>query len=82
VSKALRLGLAIAVALAAVVGVLLFVQSRDKSEVDTAEQRSWTVQLTDAAEQAPDRPLAPRTPLGTSRPPTTLSPPPSGSTKP
>ncbi len=51
-------------------------------EVDTGEQRSWTVQLTDAAEQAPDRPLAPRAPLGTSRPPTTLSPPPSGSTKP
>jgi uncharacterized membrane protein len=51
-------------------------------EVDTGEQRSWTVQLTDAAEQAPDRPLAPRAPLGPSRPPTTLSPPPSGSTKP
>ena len=32
-------------------------------EVDTGEQRSWTVQLTDAAEQAPDaarcRPRAP-----------------------
>ncbi len=51
-------------------------------EVDTSEQRSWTVQLTDAAEQAPDRPLAPRTPLGPSRPPTTLSPPPAGGTKP
>src|SRR6266700_1523068 len=29
-------------------------------EVDTSEQRSWTVQLTDAAEQAPERPSAPR----------------------
>lgn len=47
-------------------------------EVDTNEQRSWTVQLTDAAEQAPDRPLPPRAPLGNSRPPTTLSPPPGG----
>jgi uncharacterized membrane protein len=26
-------------------------------EVDTAEQRSWTVQLTDSSEQAPQRPL-------------------------
>jgi uncharacterized membrane protein len=31
-------------------------------EVDTQEQRSWTVQLTDTAEQTPDRPLSPRTP--------------------
>ena len=37
-------------------------------EVDTSEQRSWTVQLTDSAEQTPDRPLpsahaaAPRAP--------------------
>ncbi len=31
-------------------------------EVDTGEQRSWTVQLTDTAEQAPDRPLTPRVP--------------------
>lgn len=53
-------------------------------EVDTGEQRSWTVQLTDAAEQSPERPLAPRGPVGVSRPPTTsptspgspLSPPP------
>ena len=37
-------------------------------EVDTSEQRSWTVQLTDSAEQTPDRPMAPRTP-GPSRPP-------------
>jgi uncharacterized membrane protein len=28
-------------------------------EVDTREQRSWTVQLTDSAEQGPDRPLLP-----------------------
>jgi uncharacterized membrane protein len=52
-------------------------------EVDTGEQRSWTVQLTDAAEQPPDRPLAPRAPpLGSSRPPTTLAPPPAGGGKP
>ncbi len=37
-------------------------------EVDTSEQRSWTVQLTDSAEQQPDRPLPPRVP-GPSRPP-------------
>jgi uncharacterized membrane protein len=47
-------------------------------ELDTNEQRSWTVQLTDAAEQAPERPLPPRAPLGNSRPPTTLSPPAGG----
>jgi hypothetical protein len=51
-------------------------------EVDTSEQRSWTVQLTDAAEQTPDRPLAPRAPFGPSRPPTTLPPPPTGGAKP
>ena len=51
-------------------------------EVDTLEQRSWTVQLTEAAEQVPERPLPPRAPLGTSRPPTTLSPPPPGGTRP
>lgn len=38
-------------------------------EVDTNEQRSWTVQLTDTAEQPPDRPLQSRTPSGPSRPP-------------
>jgi Protein of unknown function (DUF3105) len=37
VPKAVRAGLAVLVALAAVVGVLLFVQSRDKSQVDGAE---------------------------------------------
>ena len=47
-------------------------------EVDTNEQRSWTVQLTDTAEQAPERPLPPRARLGNSRPPTTLSPPAGG----
>ena len=29
-------------------------------EVDTGEQRSWTVQLTDTAEQTPGKPLPPR----------------------
>ena len=38
-------------------------------EVDTNEQRSWTVQLTDTAEQPPGRPLQSRTPSGPSRPP-------------
>ena len=38
-------------------------------EVDTNEQRSWTVQLTDSAEQQPDRPLPSRAPPGPSRPP-------------
>lgn len=33
-------------------------------EVDTAQQRSWTVQLTDNTEQAPDPRLNPRTPPG------------------
>jgi len=51
-------------------------------EVDTSEQRSWTVQLTDTAEQAPERPLAPRAPLGGSRPPTVLPPPPAGGARP
>ena len=36
-------------------------------EVDTSEQRSWTVQLTDSAEQKPDRPLPPRTPSAIQR---------------
>lgn len=45
-------------------------------EVDTQEQRSWTVQLTDNAEQPVDRPLPPRggpppprTPIGAAPPP-------------
>jgi uncharacterized membrane protein len=32
-------------------------------EVDTGEQRSWTVQLTESTEQVPQRPLPPFTPL-------------------
>jgi uncharacterized membrane protein len=32
-------------------------------EVDTGEQRAWTVQLTESAEQAPQRPLAPGIPM-------------------
>jgi uncharacterized membrane protein len=50
-------------------------------EVDTSEQRSWTVQLTDSAEQAPDRPLPPRAP-GPSRPPSAApTTPPAGGSK-
>lgn len=41
-------------------------------EVDTQEQRSWTVQLTDTAEQPVDRPLLPRS----GPPPRTPGPPP------
>src|SRR5674476_66930 len=41
-------------------------------EVDTSEQRSWTVQLTDSAEQKPARPLPPRTPPTTQRPPSAV----------
>jgi uncharacterized membrane protein len=36
-------------------------------EVDTGEQRAWTVQLTESTEQAPQHPLPPGNPL--SRPP-------------
>jgi hypothetical protein len=32
-------------------------------EVDTTEQRSWTVQLTESTEQAPQQPLPQYTPL-------------------
>jgi uncharacterized membrane protein len=51
-------------------------------EVDTTEQRSWTVQLTDSAEQTPDRPLPQRAP-GPSRPPSAAptSPPTDGGKK-
>jgi uncharacterized membrane protein len=38
-------------------------------EVDTAEQQSWTVQLTESSEQTPQRPLAPNTPLIPTPPP-------------
>jgi uncharacterized membrane protein len=49
-------------------------------EVDTSEQRSWTVQLTDSAEQAPDRtaPLSPPRTPGPGRSPLTTPPPPPG----
>jgi uncharacterized membrane protein len=39
-------------------------------EVDTGEQRSWTVQLTESTEQAPTRPLQPQTPAGPPAPST------------
>jgi uncharacterized membrane protein len=45
-------------------------------EVDTIEQRSWTVQLTDSAEQKPALPLPARSPSATQRPPVAPSPPP------
>jgi uncharacterized membrane protein len=45
-------------------------------EVDTREQRSWTVQLTDNAESAPERPLLP---LGPPRLPSTTAKPPAAS---
>src|SRR5947209_7977632 len=50
-------------------------------EVDTGEQPSWTVQLTESAEQAPQTPLQPRvspipTPPFTGRPGSTPSTPP------
>ncbi len=38
-------------------------------EVDTTEQRSWTVQLTDTAERTPGKPLPSRGPSGPSRQP-------------
>ncbi len=44
-------------------------------EVDTIEQRSWTVQLTDSAEQKPALPLPARSPSATQRPPVAPSPP-------
>ena len=50
-------------------------------EVDTGEQRSWTVQLTESTDQAPVRPLQPQTPStdqsGRTRAPLS-SPPPAG----
>jgi uncharacterized membrane protein len=50
-------------------------------EVDTTEQRSWTVQLTDTAEQPPDRPLPPRAPIGPSRAPSAAPTAPQGGAK-
>lgn len=43
-------------------------------EVDTNEQRSWTVQLTDNAEQSPGRPGPSRSPSGPSRQPSIAPP--------
>jgi uncharacterized membrane protein len=52
-------------------------------EVDTGEQRSWTVQLTDTPEQSPDRPLLPLGPLrAPSAPPPPAATPPPASTPP
>jgi len=42
-------------------------------EVDTGEQRTWTVQLTDAAEQGPGRPMLPLGPLPAPKSPATPS---------
>jgi len=51
-------------------------------EVDTGEQRSWTVQLTETAEQAPSA-LGPRPPPpGPGRPPLMMPPPPPEGGKP
>jgi len=38
-------------------------------EVDTGEQRAWTVQLTESSEQAPQRPLPAGNPLAPATPP-------------
>jgi len=43
-------------------------------EVDTGEQRSWTVQLTDSAEQKPARAQPSRSPQPTQRPPSAAPP--------
>jgi uncharacterized membrane protein len=51
-------------------------------EVDTTEQRSWTVQLTDSAEQAPERPLPNRTPGPGRAPSIAPTTPPAGGGKP
>jgi len=52
-------------------------------EVDTGEQRTWTVQLTDNAEAGADRPLLPLGPLRPPPPhPPPGPPPPVGSAKP
>jgi uncharacterized membrane protein len=39
-------------------------------EVDTGEQRAWTVQLTESAEQPPQKPLPPGNPFSPPPPPT------------
>ena len=43
-------------------------------EVDTAEQRSWTVQLTDSAVQNPEHPLSPKVPFALPRSPSRAPP--------
>jgi len=45
-------------------------------EVDTGEQRAWTVQLTETSEQSPQRPLRPGSPLTSSpsAPPASVQP--------
>ncbi len=45
-------------------------------EVDTVEQRTWTVQLTESAEQPPSKPLPPGSPLSVPPPGTGASAPP------
>jgi uncharacterized membrane protein len=47
-------------------------------EVDTREQRSWTVQLTDTAEQKPPRRSSPRAPSKLPHPAATAPPAPAG----
>jgi uncharacterized membrane protein len=49
-------------------------------EVDTGEQRTWTVQLTDAVEKGPGRPMLPLGPLPA--PPSAVTAPPSAVTAP
>jgi uncharacterized membrane protein len=44
-------------------------------EVDTGEQRTWTVQLTESSEQAPQRPLPAGNPLAPTPPPAATPPP-------
>lgn len=51
-------------------------------EVDTQEQRSWTVQLTDTAEQPVDRPLPPRGGAPPRTPPGAAAPPPAAGSLP
>jgi uncharacterized membrane protein len=43
-------------------------------EVDTGEQRSWTVQLTESTEQAPARPLQPQAPTAPTAPTAPVAP--------
>jgi uncharacterized membrane protein len=45
-------------------------------EVDTGDQRAWTVQLTESSEQAPQRPLPAGSPPTPATPPAAVAPPP------